>query len=348
MLLNLPDDLLSRLPEVSGNELKVWMFHFLLSNQSPDLQCSPSNDDIAAGTGLSERTVKVSKRNLIKKDWLQRTGQYRPAKKGDCLHPVPIMEAVVGQNLPEGQNLPPISRGKNCPQVVLFSGSMFSGSPVSPSPPSSAFQVSQWGEGGGLVAAAPPYKILKSKAMVEEKERENRKPLEPKAEPKPTPTPPKPELRVIHAPDGTRCPKEWDTWKNADRLYWLEAHGHKFGGGKQDRNKAKAEWKPKAVDSGKGNHAQSPRSAAPQFTKLAEPLPCKAWFKGCPAKLLVWYESDGEEQRTGWRDGWCPECVDKGWDKEISKPTPEWVSNIMDEESDLDISGREALGEATS
>jgi hypothetical protein len=26
--------------------------------------------------------------------------------------------------------------------------------------------------------------------------------------------------------------------------------------------------------------------------------------------------------------------VDKGWDKEISKLTPEWVSNIMDEDSD--------------
>jgi hypothetical protein len=96
-----------------------------------------------------------------------------------------------------------------------------------------------------------------------------------------------------------------------------------------------------AVESGKGNRAQSPRSAARQFTKLAKPLPCKAWLKGCPARLLLWYESDGEEQRTGWRDGWCPECVDKGWDKEISNPTPEWVSNIMDEDSDWEAFYRE-------
>ena len=175
MLLNLPDNLLSRLPGVSGNELKVWMFHFLLSNQSPDLQCAPSNADIEEGTGLSEKTVKVCKRKLIKEDWLQRTGEYRPAKKGDCLHPVPIMEAVVGQNLPEGQNLPPVSRGKNCPQVVLFSGSMFSGSPVSPSP-----QVS-WSEAEGLVAAPLLAEMQNGGAKA--------KPENPKPEPTPRPTP---------------------------------------------------------------------------------------------------------------------------------------------------------------
>ena len=49
--------------------------------------------------------------------------------------------------------------------------------------------------------------------------------LKPTPEPKPTPTP----AKVRCAPDGIPWPEGFDSWMNARRLRWLEAHGWKQG-----------------------------------------------------------------------------------------------------------------------
>ena len=77
-----------------------------------------------------------------------------------------------------------------------------------------------------------------------EKQKTKAKPenLEPTPEPKPTPTP----AKARRAPDGSPWPEGFDSWpKNADRLIWLEAHGYRFVGGKQDKNGKTAGWKPR-------------------------------------------------------------------------------------------------------
>lgn len=43
------------------------------------------------------------------------------------------------------------------------------------------------------------------------------------------------------------------------------------------------------------------------------PIPCKGKERGCEARVLAKYQHN--EETTGWRDGWCVECVERGsWD----------------------------------
>ena len=86
----LPDDFIDHLTELTGNELKVWMYYYLRAND--DLLCHPSNETIAAKTELSERTVKVCKAALIQKGWLVYTGDYKQPRMAGGTYAVPIME----------------------------------------------------------------------------------------------------------------------------------------------------------------------------------------------------------------------------------------------------------------
>jgi len=86
----LPEDVRQHLLDISGNEIKVWMFYYLSTGEK--LTAFPSIETIATYTGLSERTVKVCKRRLVLKGWMAYTGQTKQPRGDHGYFGVPIME----------------------------------------------------------------------------------------------------------------------------------------------------------------------------------------------------------------------------------------------------------------
>jgi hypothetical protein len=86
----LPEDFRRHLLEISGNEIKVWMFYYLSTGD--ELTAYPSIETIAIFTGLSERTVKVCKRRLVIRGWLAYTGETKQPRGDHGYFGVPIME----------------------------------------------------------------------------------------------------------------------------------------------------------------------------------------------------------------------------------------------------------------
>ena len=317
----LPTDLRCHLAELTGNEYKIWTAYYLRTGDY-DLTSHPSNETIAKDTGLADRTVKTSKAGLRAKGWLVYTGDYKQPRSAEGVYAVPIMEVRLPWRPDWSAVVMDVSTAYDAFTTVVQK--VTHGTVVQNLHPEGSIG---FGLGLGLdfpslspstIVRGAPHPVGKEG----EKQETEAKPenLKPTPEPKPTPTP----AKVRCAADGTPWPEGFDSWpKNADRLIWLEAHGHKFGGGKQGKDGKASWWKPKDMESGKGNHAPARRSAAPH----PEFIPCKGWLRGCGFKANPEFYPD-------WC-GWCDECLAKGWDKLI-KPTPEWVSNIMDQESDLE------------
>ena len=84
----LPGDLLQHLHELTGNELKIWIYYYLRSGD--ELTCYSSNDTVESTTGLSLRTIKVCKRNLIARGWLHYTGDSMQPRNGGQ-YAVPVL-----------------------------------------------------------------------------------------------------------------------------------------------------------------------------------------------------------------------------------------------------------------
>jgi hypothetical protein len=227
----LPTDLRNHLGELTGNEYKVWTAYYLRTGDF-DLTAHPSNQTIEQDTGLSNRTVKTSKAELISKGWLGYTGDYKQPRHAEGTYAVPVMEVrlpwkpdwsavvmdssmaydtfrTVVQNLPHGtvvQNLHPEGYGSG--SIGLGLDSSF---------PSLHIR-----------GAAPPCSST-SKEKIEAKPAN----LEPTAKPTPVMAmTEKSEGRVKKArfaPDGTPWPKYFNSWTNGERLEWLEAHGWQQG-----------------------------------------------------------------------------------------------------------------------
>src|ERR1035441_8596669 len=90
-LRHLPTDLRDHLGELTGNEYKVWTAYYLRTGDF-DLTAHPSNQTIEQDTGLSNRTVKTSKAELISKGWLGYTGDYKQPRHAEGTYAVPVME----------------------------------------------------------------------------------------------------------------------------------------------------------------------------------------------------------------------------------------------------------------
>jgi hypothetical protein len=245
----LPDDFIDHLTELTGNELKVWMYYYLRAND--DLLCHPSNETIAAKTELSERTVKTCKAALIQKGWLVYTGDYKQPRMAGGAYAVPIMEVRLPW-LPDWIAVVRAASTAYDAYQGIFGDPM---TVVQKMTHGTVVQNLHSGFGFGFdvglgldsvvaVAGAVPHLIIGEEEVrpPTSKEESKSKP-EPTPEPKPkaTPTPVKgmvmaqaPKVRL--APDGTPWPKDFDSWpKNADRLEWLVAHGYNPKGSKQGR-----------------------------------------------------------------------------------------------------------------
>jgi hypothetical protein len=223
----LPTDLRDHLSELTGNEYKVWTVYYLRTGDY-DLTSHPSNETIGKDTGLTNRTVKTSKAGLRAKGWLAYTGDYKQPRSAEGVYAVPVMEVrlpwkpdwsavvmdvstaydaftTVVQKVTHGtvvQNLHPEGS-------IGFGVGL--GSDFSSSSPST------------IVRGAPHPIVKEGERKTEAKSKPEN--LEPTPEPKPTPTP----VKVRCAPDGTPWPSGFDSWMNARRLRWLEAHGWKQG-----------------------------------------------------------------------------------------------------------------------
>jgi hypothetical protein len=286
----LPTDLRDHLSELTGNEFKIWTAYYLRTGDH-DLTSHPSNETIGKDTGLTNRTVKTSKAGLRAKGWLAYTGDYKQPRSAEGVYAVPVMEVrlpwrpdwsafvmdvntaydaftTVVQKMTHGtvvQNLHPEG------SIVFGLGLDFSS--LSPS----------------TIVRGAPHPLQE---VGERKAKSKPENLKPTPEPKPTPTP----AKVRRAPDGTPWPEGFDSWpKNADRLVWLEAHGHKVGGGKQDRNKAPSVADSSAARAWEGTPplldppgSASPPSGGPRPNPYAnDPKRCR---NGCSSRTYPVYK----------------------------------------------------------
>src|SRR5207245_11654114 len=79
----IPVTMRSHLHELTGNELKVWMYFHLRSGA--DATSYPSNKLIAQETGINIETVKLAKAKLRKLGWLEAGDQ----RKRQMVHSQP-------------------------------------------------------------------------------------------------------------------------------------------------------------------------------------------------------------------------------------------------------------------
>jgi hypothetical protein len=229
----LPIDLRNHLTELTGNELKVWLAYYLHTNF--ELTSYPSNQTIAAETGVSHDTVKSCKASLRLKGWLDYTGDFKQPRRAGGEFGIPVMEVSLPWREDWATVVTDLCMTYDAITVVEKTTH---GTVVENFHPEGSSSCSGFGSGSGSSSLSPsstrtlsdsnkgsrPKSVRKSKEKIKDKSKPEN--LEPEPKPRPAPSMPKPKG---HAQDGTPYPPQFDDWSNLNRLQWLEAHGRHQG-----------------------------------------------------------------------------------------------------------------------
>jgi len=219
----IPTELRDHLSELTGNELKVWMSHYLHTGDS-EPTCHLSNETVAKETGLNVDTVKVCKKSLIAKGWLTRTGKAKRPRKAGGTWDVPVMSV----ELPWWKNFtavdPPWWKFTVVENFHL-EGSRFGSIPSFNDGPSFASNPNQErAEALRKAEKTEPEPKSHTEGALPPATPAGKKAAEPPTGNVPLPArvgvSGKPKL----AKDGTPFPEGFDGWRNAARLYWLAGH----------------------------------------------------------------------------------------------------------------------------
>jgi hypothetical protein len=228
----LSTDLRDHLGELTGNEYKVWTAYYLRTGDY-ELTSHPSNKTIEKDTGLSNRTVKTAKAGLRAKEWLIYTGEYKQPRLAEGKFAVPVMEVRLPWRPDWSAVVMDVNTAYDAFTTVVQK--VTHGTVVQNLHPEGSI-----GFGFGLGSDLSSSSIIYNKE-VERREKTESKPENLEPEPTPTaratptataratPTAALAPAKIHYAPDGTPWPEGFDSWRNAQRLSWLEAHGWKQG-----------------------------------------------------------------------------------------------------------------------